>query len=401
MALTIQRSPDSYSPCYNDMTYLVSSTNTAQTNFYIKVYVDYFDDATTYVNFFEGNIYPIPGKIYAKFDPAEILRSYVQNDFAILNGSTTTGERSLIGEHYRIRFREYYGATPTAQGTEVNTTNFVFNGSFERRDYARYDENDYVINNSQLARFLTPVDEIWVRNTDTYMLTVMSKTTGGTALYTKLRCEKFDYSGASMGTTDITMLSPENDLRNRFQSVRCGPAQVGAANDVQYYQIWAASAANVQRTEKVTFWIDRNCTKFDRHMIYWPNSLGGIDGMGFPYVSRSIQEIERKTYNKPVGESTDAYAYNLNSYDSERNVFSTKTRNRMVLNTDFLNDTQAIFIKDLMSAPVVWWYDAEHSEFVSMIIDKSSYETRQAINDGLIQEEIVLFESLESQRQRC
>lgn len=80
MALTIQKSPDIYAPAYNDMTYIVSSTNTAQPNFFIKVYVDYFPSGSP-VNIFEGNIFPIPGEIYAVFDPSRILRGAVSYEF--------------------------------------------------------------------------------------------------------------------------------------------------------------------------------------------------------------------------------------------------------------------------------------------------------------------------------
>lgn len=405
MSLTIQKSPEDYSPAYNDMTYLISSTNTAQPNFYIKGYVDYFLDGTGYTNIIECNLYPLPGKNYAKFDPSRILRSYVTHDLAILIGATTSGQRSSLGEHYQLRFREYYGSPPSAQGSEISTSSdpkYVFNASFETREYSRYDENDYVINGTQLARFLTPVDEVWVKDTDTFLLSVMSKTTGSTALYTKLRVEKFDYSNVSLGTSDISMQSPESEIRNRFQSVRCGPAQVGAASNVNYIEIWAASASNVQRTEKLRMWIDRDCSKYDTRVIYWLNKLGGIDMMNFPLVSRDVTEFNRKTYNRPVGLEQDdpSYDWVLNSYDTERAVFSTKTRKRMSLNTSFLNDTQAIYLEGLIGSPAIWWYDEDNSEFVRMLCERSDYETKKQINDGLFNEEIVLYESLENVRQR-
>lgn len=407
MALTIQKSPDSYSPVYNDMMFLVSSTNTAQANFYIKVYVDYFP-AGSPVNIFEGNVFPKPGKIYIEFDPSRILRGAIDgvavlnNDFDILIGATTTGQVSSVGHNYRVRFQEYYGSTPTAQGTEaISSTKYRFLASLGRREFARYDENDYVINSTQLAKFLTNASQIWVRDADTILLNVMSKTTGGTALFTKLIVEKFDYAGASMGTSDITMLSPESSESNRFQAVRCGPLQVGAASDVQYMDIWAASAANVQRTEKLRVWIDRECYKYESQVVYWVNRFGGIDMMNFQLVSRNIMDVDRKRYNRPVGESTDAYAYNLNSYDTETATFSTKIKNRLVLNTAYLNDYQTEMLKDFVSSSSIWWYDSENEEFVFMQMERSSYETKKAINEGLIQEEFTLVESLENERQRC
>lgn len=401
MALTLTKNPGEYLPAYNDMTYIVSSTNIAQANFYVKVYIDYFDDATTYVNILEAKLFPLPGTDYVRYDPSDILRDFVSNDFAILRGTGTTGERSSAGEHYRIRFREFYGTPPTAQGTELTQSNFVFNGSLERREYTRYDENDYVANVTALARFLTPVDEVWMRDTDTYLLTIMSKTTGGIAIYTKLRVEQFDMAGASLGITDVSMLSPEAEIRNRFQSVRIGPAQIGVASNVDYYDVWAASASNVQRTEKFRIHIDRDCTKYMDQKIYWLNRLGGIDGINFPLVSRSIVETTRKTYNRPVGEAVSASNWALNSYDSERTAYSIKTRNKITLNTDFLNDTQSIMLKDLMTSGVIMWYDTEFSEWVSMQIERNEYETRKQINDGITSEELTLWESLENERQRC
>lgn len=404
MALTVQVQPDNYSPVYNDMMFIVSTTNASALNFFVRAQVEYFDDdEADYVQ--EGrdlDIFPVPGTNHILFNPKGMLRNKVTHDFDILNGATTTGQRSAFGEHYRVNFQEYMGTVPQASGSVTSEIGFVFNAALERREYARYNENEFVINASELARFMIPVDEIWVKDTDTYLLTLMSNTTGGTALYTKLRVEKFDYSGASLGTSDISMLSPEDEIRNRFQSVRCGPAQVGASSDVNYYEIWAASAGNTQRTEKLRVWIDRDCSKYESQKIYWLNRFGGIDMLNFPLVSRHSVTTERKQYNRPVGEDTsDPYAWNLNSYDMERSTYSTKTRNRLTLNTDYLNDTQAIFIKDLMTSPIIWWYDDEFAEFVTMQMERSEYETKRLINDGQIQEEIILVESLENVRQRC
>lgn len=402
MSLTIVHEPADYSPVYNDMQYIVSSTQTAQQNFYVEAIIEYFDDdAADYVQ--EGpplNIFPVPGTTHILCDPSRILRNKVNHDLAILMGSTTTGQRSAIGEHYRINFQEYFGSTPQASGTQINNLGYVFNASFTRRERARYNENDFVINNSQLARFLTPVDDIWVRDTDTYMLSVMSKTTGGISLFTKLRVEKFDLDGVSLGITDVSMLDPESEIRNRFQSVRCGPAQVGAAGNVQYYDIWGTNAANTQRTEKLRFHIDRTCTKYEDQTLYWVNRYGGIDMMFFPLVSRRIMDVDRKQYNRPVG-TDNTTSWDLESYDAEKLSYSIKTKERMVLNTDWINDTQAIMLKDLISSGGIWWYDDENAEFVRMEMERGNYETKTGVNEGLFAEEITLVESLENVRQRC
>ena len=59
---------------------------------------------------------------------------------------------------------------------------------------------------------------------------------------------------------------------------------------------------------------------------------------------------------------------------------------------------EAVYLRDLMSSPVVFQYDG--TRFIRMTMDRQAYEIKRLINDDLIQEEIVLYESLEDLRQR-
>lgn len=398
MSLQFLDQPASYSPAYNDMMHIVRSNNAQATNFYVKCKVRYFDDVETdYIQIGKDlDLFCVPGTDYILFSPDRLLRNYVDDDFDVLIGSSTSGQQSSIGEHYQIEFQEWMGTIPQASGSALTSNAYTFNAAIERKSFADYNENDFVINSTSLARFATPQTEVRLRELDTYMLTVMSETTGSTALYTKLRVEKFDLSGNSLGTSDLTMLSPEDDTRNRFQSIRCGPAQVGVT-DVSYYEVWAASAANTQRTSKFRVYIDRECSQYDVHSIYYLNRYGGIDMLNFPLISRKKVNIERSMYNRPVGQVNADELWELNSYDREKSVFFTKITHQNIYNTDYLTDEQVEQMKELYTSPKIWVYDGV---WTSMFIDATEYEIKTVLNDGLIQEQITLTESLTSTRQR-
>lgn len=396
MSLNITDQPQEHSPTRNDMMYVVESTNATATNFFVRAKVEYFDETDGYTQIGKNiDLFCLPNTDYIIFSPHNILKNYVADDLDILMGSTTTGQPSRIGEQYRVKFQEWMGTVPQASGTEISNTAYVWNGAIEKKYFAQYDENDYVINSTQLARFLTPVDEVSVRDTDTYLLSFMSYTTGSTALATKIRVEKFDYSNASLGITDISISSIESDYVNKFQSVRIGPAQVGAASNVKYYDVWVASASNTQRTEKFRFNIDRDCSPYTVHSVYFQNHLGGIDMLNFPLISREMISIERAMYNRPVGEVNTDKEWVLNTYDQERTVFDVRVTHKNTYNSGYLDDNQAILLKELVSSRKIWVYD---TIWLSMFVERNEYEVRKIVNDGLIQEELVLIESLTSVR---
>lgn len=400
MSLSFLDQPAEHSPAYNDMTHIVRSTNAAATNFFIRCTVKYYSEADTdYVQIGKNmDLFCVPGTDYILFSPNRLLRNYVSDDFDILRGSSTTGQASSIGEQYRIGFQEWMGNTPQASGTELSNIAYVWNGALERKEFANYDENDFVINGSQLARFLTPVDEVWLRETDTYMLSFMSYTTGSTALVTKLRVEKFDFNNSSLGTSDVTIQLVESDYVNKFQSCRIGPAQVGVTSSVKYYEVWAASASNTQRTEKFRIYIDRECGQYDIHSVYFLNRYGGIDMINFPLVSRQFIDVSKSLYNRPVGDVNADELWELNTFDRERVVFDTRITHRNVYNSGYLDDTQSILFKELITSPKIWVNDG--TNWISMHVEKNTHEIRTLINDGLIQEELTLVESLTSTRQR-
>ncbi len=396
MSLNITDQPQEHSPAYNPMMYVVESTNATARNFFVRCKVEYFKEPDGYTQIGKNvDLFCLPGTDYIIFSPHLLLKNYVADDLDILMGTSTTGQPSRIGEQYRIKFQEWMGTIPQASGTEITNTAYVWNGALETKHFPAYNENDFVINSTQLARFLTPVDEVSVRDIDTYMLSFMSYTTGSTALATKVRVEKFDYTNTSLGITDVTISSIEADYINKFQSVRIGPAQVGVASNVKYYDVWAASASNTQRTEKFRFNIDRECSAYEVHSVYFLNTYGGIDMLNFPLVSREMITIDRAMYNRPVGEVNTDKEWVVNSYDRERSVFNTKITHKNTYNSGYLDNTQARLFKDLVTSPKIWVYDGI---WISMHTEKSDYEVKKIVNDGLIQEELVLIESLTSVR---
>jgi hypothetical protein len=108
MAITILANPKDFAPVYNKMEYLISSTNTAQTNFayLVDIYINGSGTKTVRLRI------PVrPSDSYGKVDIHRVLESALTSDVGNPLGIAGTYEAPNSSLTYIVKFGEEYGAT--------------------------------------------------------------------------------------------------------------------------------------------------------------------------------------------------------------------------------------------------------------------------------------------------
>ena len=150
MAITINTEPNDIAPVYSDISYVVTSTNYAQSNFKFVAVVKNASGtilAKLKAPIFHGTTDK------GVFNIGRILQNYVTYDFTQNLGTLTKCLNSYIG--YSVEFGEEYGGTEYLNLTS-DTGKYAWNGLFDL--YGSETADTYKINvPSSTPKFLTRV----------------------------------------------------------------------------------------------------------------------------------------------------------------------------------------------------------------------------------------------------
>jgi hypothetical protein len=120
MAITIEQAPNQRQPAYNDLVFVVSSTNSGQTNF--KYVVDVVINGETT----RLTLFPHPSFGTAYVNIGKIVETYVSSDISTANYGFQRCENSNVD--YQVQFGEQYGDPVVVFPNLTNTTGyFVWN----------------------------------------------------------------------------------------------------------------------------------------------------------------------------------------------------------------------------------------------------------------------------------
>ena len=96
MAITIEQEPEIFSPAYNDFVYVISSDNTAQTNF------KYVADIVVKGQSFRITLFPHPSLGSTFVNVGRIVENYLSSDYDNNTYGFLECKNSI--EQYEVRF---------------------------------------------------------------------------------------------------------------------------------------------------------------------------------------------------------------------------------------------------------------------------------------------------------
>jgi hypothetical protein len=140
-------------------------------------------------------------------------------------------------------------------------------------------------------------------------------------------------------------------------------------NESAKVELRLKNSSGTSISETLTFEISNNCSKHKSIELYYLNRLGGFDRVNFNRLSTEPTEIERKTFRKDVEVN-----YYIDAQD------------KVVANSDWLNNTEAANLKELFTSPVVFQY--KNSQLLPVIIESETFNKGKRENAKLIQYQI-------------
>ena len=139
------------------------------------------------------------------------------------------------------------------------------------------------------------------------------------------------------------------------------------------------------------------CTKYESIRIHFLNKLGGFDSFTFDLLSRENNAIERKKYRRNVGAYSGA-TYIYNDLQRSNIIYDTQVSETMILNSNWINDAEAVWLEELLTSPITYMETANGIEVVN--VTDSAYETKKTVNDKLFNLQISIEKTYLKTRQR-
>lgn len=384
MALTIINQPQKFSPAYNDLIFVVDSTNKAQTNF--KYIGDlYFAGSSTPDA--RIKLFPRPDG-YGVFNFKDVVKSYVNTDIAI-TASPNEGFKQNTNSYkaFTVQFGEEYGTIPILTANLATSgTIYAHNSIVDFLDFQNYNQTAHLLAAATTRKFLTdsPATKT-IRSTESEWLYFMTDTSGTCykAVIGTSTDNGLNYSYSDAFVNSFQAVTAAND---RFVRIPSGIANINKAGatyisgSVTNYKIYLASFNSVATSETKTFNVENVCTQHTVYRFHFLNKWGGFDSFSFIRRANKSTSVARTKFKKLVGTLTSG-VWGYNKSDRGDINFSTTLKDKITVNSDWITEIEQTWLEQLITSPEV--YQEIDSELIAVNILNSTYETKVKVDTKL------------------
>lgn len=419
MAITIVSMPEEYTPAYNEQYIVASGTNTAQTNFKYVVTLT-IDGAALPSQKFP----PRPDNSFLYYNPQRIVEAYIKNDYQFDIDKPTMATDSI--KKIIVSVTEEYGS-PVSGFTGTSGDYYAWNASYQAHDFAAY---TYTAGTLMKALTLAPVSPqvaaIPSSDTINYNTKYLMKSwlmpfgTGLANAGYQLEVVCYDAANNLIQDTWIYNSYYIGTIPNRYiVNVNCSPyglnliktnnpgniisqydplLDVVPATTVRYLYKWFNPTPTVNSIQHEVI-INDFCSIHDLYILHFLNRLGNYDSFTFNLVSIDETKKETKEYrNNPMYLDTTNDLVYVNS-KSDRQNYNTVLTNKLTLNSDWVNDVQYAWLKDMFTSPSIKLEDANGNLF-AVTCTMKDYKKRKVVNDKIFNVTIEVEFDYQDIRQR-
>jgi hypothetical protein len=357
MAITINTEPNDVAPVYSDVSYVVTSTNYAQANFkFIAVIKN--ASGTTIAKLKAPIFHGTTDK--GVFNISRILQNYVTYDFTQGLAAISKCTNSYLA--YSVEFGEEYGGTEYL-ALATDTGKYVWNGLFNL--YGSETTATYQLPLTGSAQFLTRVR---TRRVSLGQADYLYFLRGNVANESDMRIIAYNAAG---GTTTSVINNSFTDAGDKSEFLLRCPAGPDNLNDVlsgqlvsgtagniipantSYYTMQVINASSNGQTELYRFDVVEECSKYVPQYLYFLNPLGGFESVRCSMMSRDKYSVSRKQYKRNNYTLTgNTFAYDTSKHGMT--TYATEKTKQVVLNTNWLTETEFEWLQDLIASPVVF-----------------------------------------------
>ena len=270
----------------------------------------------------------------------------------------------------------------------------VYNAHVNNTDYSLTYFDKYVVqpgtfSDYNISTIFTPQNCYRVEpNTNLFLLTHSYNTTFVDGLF-----YTFYNNGTTLGTIRVPKVSGSTDWYTPAGLLQISQATYtnmtgtfsGYSGNVTNYEVYAYDATSpstqVQRTNKLCFKLNVDCSMYEIYHLMWKDQNGTFASYPFIYMSRDNIEVDRKTYYKEPG-TWNNNSFQYDDYGNGEKNFYVKSRKSYVLNSGWLYEFERDLIEDLMQSASVYIQTPDNRLFQCHLAE-TELEIYKNINEQL------------------
>lgn len=288
---------------------------------------------------------------------ASVPNAYSIKTDKVFSSTILAGESGYVTDQFRISgtSSEFYTFNGTRQYDE------------RTKDYTTYlmgtasNSNNKFLTNcyNTSAAYAKPI------KLDDYETLSLCLKTNQSPMY--LYVNTYDVSDVVIGTYSTTLSSGSY----RRLEIGVGPANLSGLGvsftSVYRYVVYIKSAFGLV-SELRHYKIDTQCSNYEKQRIVFLNRMGGYDYFSFTLDSKRSISISKTEYEKIL-------SYNYSIGDRGKTVLSQKAEERMVINSNWITENDAIWLEELLTSPDAYVLTTNMTK-LPIIITDNSYEVK-------------------------
>lgn len=387
MALNILQQPNQHIPAYNDIIYVVTSTNNAQANF------NYL--ATLYIGSDTITLKAPADPTYGSgvFNFGRIVENYLTSDIAInetgfqLNSNSNKSFYVKIGEEYGVS-----SGVTQYPNLYTSETRYAWNGITDYLHFQSYSQNGYLLDlctrtfNSSGTQYIET-------NQDAFQYYATKDVVAGLYLVVKtydssdnlLQTAAIQNSFQTSGTVSHHFVRANVGTRALNNSTLISGSQPVITDSVSYYTVEFQGTPYNSHVYRYNI-VSPDC-RYPTYRLHYLNELGAFESFNFTKISKKSVSIIRSKFKAPIGGLTSASSYGYNKSDRGYKNHFIELKDGLKLTTDYLTDASYAQLEQLISSPEIYLEDDTNGLIPIMITD-NNYELKTSLNDKIFRLEI-------------
>lgn len=385
MAITAYQKPQALSPAYNNQIFTALSNQIAIADFkyVVTVTINGVANVKEYLQRPDG---------WLVVDVKEWVQNFIEHyfnpDLSLVSPIEIATNKSVT---VLVNIREYYSGTLQ---TGVNYTYTAFDASLTEAAFRNYNYQNYFFNTvagnlflSKTSTTITPDNRLTL-NRDMYLHFI--NTNVNNVVFQLLR-------GGSVIETIAAVTIPTPITTNPVYAIRLNSLMFELSLVGDIIRVQFNSSVGLILRYSVT--LKDICTKYTDNILYYLDRDGNILFFHFDKISKYnyTKKTNKVTLNADRLNTTTG-AYGANSWDREDHIVNTAIESTILLNTDWITETQSRQLNDLWSSPQVWLHNG--TELLPVTITNNGYEEIKSENEPLFQYNVIVNTGVIETRQR-
>lgn len=195
-----------------------------------------------------------------------------------------------------------------------------------------------------------------------------------------------EYRISSPATTNFFQagIGPANLSASTYTVISGATSIINSA--MTSYDVFIADIVDAPQSFTYTININRNCSRFEYIELMFLDRKGSFISYTFTLANRRNIGITRDDFKKNKGAYNPVNnTWNYASTDAGRTNYKSNMKESLTVNSDWMSETQAYFLSQLFSSPVVYYNVQNTGVYVPVICTESNYEFKTRQNQRLIQ----------------